>query len=357
MKQRVLEILSDLVACDTQNPPRGIESQGPVYRCLTQWLDPSFELRVKDYGIGRVNWLAVRGKPTRLFNVHLDTVPAAEGWSHPPLQLSLDAEKAYGRGVCDIKGAAACLIAAANQSDDVAILFSSDEEGAQSCCITEFCRSADAGLFDSFVIAEPTGCQAVLGHRGYLSVTGKFQGISGHTSQHQLLAKSANHLAARWVAEALQQVAEFEVAHLNGESTCFNVGRIEGGLKNNMVSEHCTVTWSARMPAGFLNQKLLQALQIEDTPETQWQTTFDGPPLPGSPGQHQETQVWCQEQGLEVANDVDFWTEAALFARLGKPTIVLGPGDISQAHTVDEWVAIEQLEQAANRYLKLMQQG
>ena len=109
------------------------------------------------------------------------------------------------------------------------------------------------------------------------------------------------------------------------------------------------------MPAGCLNQNLLQALQIEDTPERQWQTTFDGPPLPGRPGQQQETQVWCQEQGLGVAKDVDFWTEAALFARLGKPTIVLGPGDISQAHTVDEWVAIEQLEQAANRYLKLMQ--
>ena len=57
-----------------------------------------------------------------------------------------------------------------------------------------------------------------------------------------------------------------------------------------------------------------------------------------------------------VANHVDFWTEAALFARLGQPTIVLGPGDISQAHTVDEWVAIEQLEKASNRYLELMQQ-
>ncbi len=356
MKQQILKILSDLVACDTQNPPRRIEPHGPIHQCLTRWLDPGFEISVEDYGMGRVNWLAIRGKPTRLFNVHLDTVPAAEGWSHPPLQLTLDAEKGYGRGVCDIKGAAACLIAAANQCADVAILFSSDEEGSQSCCIDEFCQSATASLFGSFVIAEPTGCEAVLGHRGYLSVTGKFRGVSGHTSQHHLLPKSANHLAARWVAQALQQVAEFENKDLGGESACFNVGRLEGGLKNNMVSDHCLVTWSARMPAGFPNQNLLKALQIEDTAEVQWQTTFDGPPLPGGLVQYQETQAWCQEHDLVVANHVDFWTEAALFARLGQPTIVLGPGDISQAHTVDEWVAIEQLEKASNRYLELMQQ-
>jgi acetylornithine deacetylase len=50
---------------------------------------------------------------------------------------------------------------------------------------------------------------------------------------------------------------------------------------------------------------------------------------------------------------VDFWTEASLFAQAGIPAIVLGPGNINQAHRVDEWVSIEQLELALNIYAQL----
>lgn len=355
MSSLILDILADLVACDTQNPPRQIEAQGLVHRCLVQRLDPSFDLTIHDYGKGRINWLAVRGNPKRLFNVHLDTVPAGAGWKRPALSLTQESGRAYGRGVCDIKGAAAALIGAANQADDVAILFSTDEEGAESCCIKEFCASGEAQRFESFVVAEPTECRPVVGHRGYLSVSGEFSGISGHTSQADLLKESANHKAAVWIANALNRVEEFETQQLQGDSACFNVGRIDGGIKNNVVSERCRVTWSARVPAGYTNEALLQTLEITNTPNTTWKTTFNGPPLPENSLQRQAAVKWCQDLGWEPVPDVSFWTEAALFAAMGKPTLVLGPGHISQAHTADEWVEIEQLEKACARYLSLMQ--
>ena len=353
MIQTILDILKDLVACDTQNPPREICADGLVFQCLGRWLGDSFDVQVRDYGQGRVNWLATRGKPTRLFNVHLDTVPAGDSWTKPPLQMSVESDRVYGRGVCDIKGAAACLIAAAASVDDVAILFSSDEEGSESCCIREFCKSDLATPYASFVIAEPTGCQAVVGHRGYLSVAGHFRGQAGHTSQYQLLPASANHCAANWITHALTTVEEMETEALQ-DSFCFNVGRIDGGIKNNVVADQCRVTWSARMPAGFANHQLLECLIDRDCHEAQWTTTFDGAPLPGEPGQRETAAQLCQQLGLPVAPDVDFWTEAAIFAGTGKPTFVLGPGDIAQAHTADEWVAIDQLQQCVERYLNLM---
>lgn len=356
MSSLILDILADLVACDTQNPPRQIEAEGAVHRCLTQRLDPAFDLSIHDYGKGRVNWLAIRGNPNRLFNVHLDTVPTGAGWQRPALSLTQDSSRVYGRGVCDIKGAAASLIAAGNQCTDVAILFSSDEEGAESCCVKEFCGSALAHRFDSFVVAEPTECCPVVGHRGYISVAGEFSGTSGHTSQANLLKESANHKAAIWVANALNSVQDFETRQLSGDSACFNVGRIDGGLKNNVVAERCLVTWSARVPPGCSNQALLQTLAIADTPDATWETTFNAPPLPENPRQRQTAVSWCQDLGWDPGQDVDFWTEAALFAATGKPTMVLGPGHISQAHTADEWVEIKQLEEACDRYLTLMQQ-
>jgi acetylornithine deacetylase len=73
--------------------------------------------------------LAVRGETTRLFNVHLDTVPSSPDWSADPHVLRVTGDRAIGLGACDTKGAAACLLAAAEMTEGpAAFLFSSDED-------------------------------------------------------------------------------------------------------------------------------------------------------------------------------------------------------------------------------------
>ncbi len=67
------------------------------------------------------------------------------------------------------------------------------------------------------------------------------------------------------------------------------------------------------------------------------------PALPEHAFGNQKSIDFCQQHGLEQGNPVDFWTEASLFNQAGLPALVLGPGNIAQAHTVDEWVAIDQL--------------
>jgi acetylornithine deacetylase len=57
--------------------------------------------------------------------------------------------------------------------------------------------------------------------------------------------------------------------------------------------------------------------------------------------------------GLEPGGTVDFWTEAALFAEAGLTSIVFGPGHIAQAHTANEWIALDQLDRAAQTYTRL----
>ena len=84
-----------------------------------------------DHGDGHVSWYAVRGNPKVLFNVHLDTVPVGDGWNSDPHKLQVANGRAIGRGSCDIKGAAAALLALAQQGvENLALLFTSDEEGA-----------------------------------------------------------------------------------------------------------------------------------------------------------------------------------------------------------------------------------
>jgi len=43
---------------------------------------------------------------------------------------------------------------------------------------------------------------------------------------------------------------------------------------------------------------------------------------------------------------LDFWTEAAMWSQHGADAIVIGPGDIAQAHAADEWVALDDLDWA-----------
>ncbi|KAB2897358.1 MAG: M20/M25/M40 family metallo-hydrolase, partial [Dokdonella sp.] len=58
---------------------------------------------------------------------------------------------------------------------------------------------------------------------------------------------------------------------------------------------------------------------------------------------------------LPLGAAVDFWTEAALFSQAGLTALVYGPGDIAQAHSADEWVALEQLEQYARTCHRLLE--
>ena len=160
MLDEVLRHLEALVAFDTRNPPRLIGTGG-IFDYLRAQL-PGFSTDVIEHGEGAVSMLAVRGNPLRVFNVHLDTVPSSEAWTADPLRLRVTGDRAIGLGACDIKGAAAGLIAAANRTrGDVAFLFSSDEEANDARCIEAFLASDRHGFLQA-IVAEPTRCEAVL---------------------------------------------------------------------------------------------------------------------------------------------------------------------------------------------------
>jgi len=353
--ERILDHLSPLVAADSQNPPREITAASPMFEYVRSVLPAEFATELVDHGDGHVTLLAVRGRPDLLFNCHLDTVPAGEGWSVPPLQLSVRDGRAWGRGVCDIKGAAAALLTVAEATEaPMALLFTSDEEGAGGCCVREFLASEAAGKFRFAVVCEPTGNRAVLSHRGFLSVKGWFSGTAGHSSEPRALEDSAVHAAGRWIAAAH---AHCEAQAGAGNLTCFNVGRIEGGIKSNVIADRCFVHYSARLAPGGDNQALFDALAGLDGGRAEWQVPFSGPPLPAAGRDAGAAEEFAERMGLAITDKVDFWTEASLFSAAGLDAVVLGPGHIEQAHTTDEWVALDQLEAAAENYLRIVEAG
>ena len=81
---------------------------------------------------------------------------------------------------------------------------------------------------------------------------------------------------------------------------------------------------------------------------------FRGEPLPAGGQDDIAARQFCASHQLPPGEAVDFWTEASLFSAAGLPVLVLGPGDIAQAHVSDEWVELGQLEMAYELYSNMV---
>ncbi len=351
--ETTLKHLEALVSFDTRNPPRAITTGG-IFDYIRAQL-PDFKVEVADHGAGAVSLFAVRGQPKRVFNVHLDTVPSSPAWTADPLKLRVTEDRVIGLGACDIKGAAAALIAAVQmQPGDAALLFSSDEEANDPRCIAAF-LARDHG-FDEAIVAEPTRGEAVLAHRGISAVRMAFKGQAGHASAENAMSLSALHQAMRWGASALDYVDAQKHLRFGGLTGLrFNVGKVEGGIKANIIAP------SAEVRFGFRPLPLQDFAELHATFRgfadagalAEYEETFRGPSLPsGDVARAEERRLAARdladELGLPVGNAVDFWTEASLFSQAGLTALVYGPGDIAQAHAADEWVSLEQLRHYAD---------
>lgn len=341
-RAHVLEHLRWLVQADSTNPPRRPERLlGALRKALAR--SRAFEVRVTELGDGCVAVLAVRGTPSVVFNVHVDTVPVVPGWLREPFALTVEGEFAYGLGACDAKGAAAALLAAALSSSDdpVALLFTTDEEAGQARCTNWFIEEPRG--FDAVVVAEPTENNAVLAHRGVGTGRLAFRGNPGHSSE---VRASANHALVAWAARAL---AFAEERAARGFDVRLNLGRLEGGEKPNVVAGTAEVRFGVRPPPGTSPQEVLEALFELAPPDAEKSMSFVGEPLPRRMHQAEAARALATRWGVPIGPPVDFWTEASIFSSV-VPSLVYGPGSIEQAHTADEYVAVASLVTAVADY-------
>lgn len=347
-----LQHLKALVACDTSNPPRKINQSGLIeYLSSLDCLAP----QITDLGEGSMNILLAKGSPKYLINVHLDTVPAGDGWKSNPYDLMINDGRAIGLGACDIKGAAACLLTLVEKGlKNYAILFSTDEEAGQSTCIKEYIKTQQT--FEGVIVAEPTQNKAVTCHRGILTGTQEFFGLAGHSSEQRAMADNAIHKLTRWSDAALKVAESYDSKSFEGlQGIAFNLGLVEGGIKPNIIADHAQVKFGMRPLPGQSFDGLLSEFDTR-TAENNAKFTagFVAPALPAS-GDVSEAESFADELGLTLSPPVNFWTEASLFSEAGYRAIVYGPGNIADAHQPNESVDLGELNQALIDFKKIIQ--
>jgi acetylornithine deacetylase len=322
--------------------------------------------------------LSSEGGPILMFEVHQDTVPV-EGMTIPPFDPAVRDGRVYGRGACDVKGGMACMLAALSRlveerparSPTIVMACSINEEygfdGAKA--MRALWSGAEASLVprapDAVVVAEPTLLDVVVAHKGVLRWRCHVRGRAAHSSQPHLGENAIYRMAH--VLHTVQHYAEDVVPSLAEHpllgTPSLSVGLISGGISVNTVPDRCTIEIDRRLlPAESPMAALEHAKSYLEKASRGGPTLEHEAPLLVADGLSDENNGHLASRLSDIARRIGgsgdligepYGTDAPAFAGDGIPTVILGPGGIGQAHTVDEWIAIDQLHMATEAYYQL----
>ncbi|MBL9016047.1 MAG: M20/M25/M40 family metallo-hydrolase [Myxococcales bacterium] len=292
------------------------------------------------------------GTPKRIINVHVDTVPANDGWTRDPWTAHIEDGKLYGLGAADTKGAMAATLVALERerARDFGVLFSGDEE-AGSRVMEAFLATPEARAIEEVIVCEPTARAAGTAHRGVLGQKATLLGPGGHSSKADLLPKPLAQLARLAVGLDDAGLRRLHDGPAGMTGTCLNIAGLAGGIAFNVIPARGELEWSLRPYPGFdraaWDAEVARLVAAID-PAIALAVTIDHAPFACESPLVELCRPFAQRVG-----PLDFWTEAALWAEHGKAAIVIGPGDIAQAHAADEFVSLEDLAWAVDLFAEL----
>lgn len=296
------------------------------------------------------------------FLSHTDTVPGLEEWE--PFAPRVADGRLYGRGSCDMKGPVAAFVCAVSDipagelRSPVYMTFSADEEVGHvgASWIIEHSELLAGAAVEGGIVTEPTGMVPVYANKGgaFMSVTAR--GVAAHSSTER--GDSANFRIAPFLAEMAELKTRFMTdpkfrnEEFDPPTNGFNMTVTDFGCATNVTAERCECKLSVRsMPGSGFEEAV--ALILERARAYGFDLYnheipyFYGNKDSGFAG------LLCEISGTAEAVTVPYGTEAAHYQPV-VDSIVWGPGDIAQAHTVNEFIELEQLQAGYEQYGELV---
>jgi len=363
---QIKQILADLVRIDSVSS----RSNGEIIEYLERRCEAMNLVTRRfpyndDHGVEKYNMIALAGtefsddtKVELALVGHTDTVPYDSNWTEATNLTERDG-RLYGRGSCDTKGFIAAALSAFDAVDlsqlkkPLALIFTADEEiglrGAK--------RLADAKPLRArySIVGEPTSLKPIRAGKGYSLAEVIVKGREAH-SAYPSLGASAVFRAARLInhLESIAvQLKEDQHPAFDPPYTTLNIGLIHGGSAKNVLAGECRFTLEWRpiptQSSGYVLNLFRTAIQEETQNDPDFQCEVDAnrqdtgfETSPDSP----LIKLLEQATGIE-SGTVAFGTEAAQMMTLGSEAVVIGPGDIREAHRTGEFVPVHELERCA----------
>jgi len=373
-----IKILSDLIAFKTISGEDNNQLIDYCDKILKKFGATSFKTFDEDKK--RVNLFATlkakksNGKVPIILSGHTDVVPVSKGWSTDPFKAVIKEDKLYGRGSCDMKGFIACTLAYApifSKSEldrDIHFSFTFDEETAckgAPILIQELKkRDLKNGIC---IVGEPTNMKIIDSHKGCYEYTTYFEGLAGHSSQPHK-GVSAVEYASRYVnklIELRQKLKDREPKDsiFDPPYSTLQIGGIFGGIAHNVIADKCHINWETRPVVKedgvFLNTELdkyANEVLLTEMKKVFSKSSIRKEIIGEIIGFERIKNSEACEFISNITGDnsrevVSFGTEAGLFQEIGISTAVCGPGSIEQAHKIDEFIKLEEI----NKCLKFLE--
>jgi acetylornithine deacetylase/succinyl-diaminopimelate desuccinylase-like protein len=197
----------------------------------------------------------------------------------------------------------------------------------------------------------------VIAHKGTAGTRVTFYGKSCHgaTPENGVNAIWQMHAFLNKLHELVNEWMKYPTPHPILGNPTINLGTIRGGVKVNMVPDSCSAELDIRflpgMDASLIREQIAHIARSiprpEKIPPPEIQSGFTATPYECSPDLP-EIALLEQIIGLQ-RSFANYATEAALYQKTF-PSIVVGPGDIAQAHQPNEYIHVEQLECGVSGY-------
>ena len=339
------------------------QSNRAVIDLLAGWLDGmgfAVEVLPLSRQPGKANLIATLGTGAGglVLAGHTDTVPYDEGrWRTDPFRLTEADNRLYGLGTCDMKAFFALALEAARHcraeslQAPLIILATADEEssmdGAKDLVVLGHPKARYA------LIGEPTGLRPVHMHKGIIMEALHVFGHAGHSSDPRLGASALEGMH-RVLGELLAWRGELQANHNDPRFAVpvptLNPGYIRGGDNPNRICAHCELHFDLRALPGMDHDVLRQAIDArlaallpDGALRVERRSLIDGTPPLYTPADSAIVRAAEKLTG-HPAEAVAFCTEGPYLNALGMDSIILGPGDIDQAHQPDEYLALDRIE-------------
>ena len=353
-----VKILSDLVAFDTESSDLAEfdKSNFELIKYARSFFENlGFSVETTEVNTGKYNLIASFGDKNGglLLSGHTDTVPCDKAlWQSDPFILTQKGSRLYGLGSCDMKGFLALAMCFAKKvksfkkSTPLHILMTADEEtsmiGASS-----FIKSNSVNP-DVVIIGEPTSLDCICTHKGYMARKVTIKGRSCHSSD----PKSGIN-AIKIAGEVIEELNRFEDRLKQYQDKRFsvtyptlNIGVIKGGDSVNRVCPFAEILFDVRPTSMFDADKVNQELQlIKNKLNEKYSGAIDimelYPDIDPFDNNNEEVLALFKQVTGKDGIGVNYCTEASFLNKIGD-VVVMGAGDIANAHQIDEYIDLNE---------------
>jgi acetylornithine deacetylase len=333
------------------------------------------EAALPGFAIERLDFADADGTPKRAlvahrggtggiaFSGHMDTVPET-GWPDDPWSGRIDADGVlHGLGSTDMKGPLAAAIVAAMSlpaSVPVSLLITADEEttkqGARE--IAARSRLARQAELRGILVVEPTRMVPVRGHRSHIVFTAVATGVQAHSSGGQ--GRNANWallpfmMDMRGIFQRLREDKSTQDPAYDPPFSDFNLVIDNHGTAVNVTVPKATASIKFRYSARIDPAPIVAAVQdAAERAGIALTTATEGHP-PELPADHPLVRLCVAEAG-QPAGTAPFGTDASELQSLA-PCMVMGPGDMAEAHTPTEKLRLADLAAAIPVFRRIAEQ-